>query len=158
MFVRYFDELPLPAGRVAEVLLHNPRTWLPGLAVDAGDHGARLSAEVGLAVEGHRMTKVVDIQVGEAVRLGEKVVLPLTWRATGAEALFPVMEGDLEVAPLGASRSQLAMSARYRPPLGAVGRAIDRAVLHRLAEATIKDFVDRVARALEALSSVAAAS
>ena len=38
------------------------------------------------------------------------------------------------------------MSARYVPPLGAVGRAIDRALLFRVAEATIKDFLDRVAR------------
>lgn len=36
------------------------------------------------------------------------------------------------------------MSARYVPPLGAVGRAMDRAVLFRIAEATLKDFLDRV--------------
>jgi hypothetical protein len=36
------------------------------------------------------------------------------------------------------------MSARYRPPLGAFGQALDRAMLHRVAEATIKDFLDRV--------------
>jgi hypothetical protein len=29
-----------------------------------------------------------------------------------------------------------------------VGRAIDRALLHRVAEATIKDFLDRVGEAL----------
>jgi len=150
MFVRYFNELPFAAAHLEAVLLRDPRRWLPVLAADAGDHGDRLSAAVGLAVDGHRMRKVVDIEVGEPVRLGEKVVLPLTWRAAGAEALFPVMEGDLELAPLGPAISQLAMSARYRPPLGAVGRAIDRAVLHRVAEATIKDFVDRVAEALEA--------
>ena len=37
------------------------------------------------------------------------------------------------------------MSARYVPPFGVVGRAIDRAVLSRVAEATLKDFLDRVA-------------
>ena len=42
------------------------------------------------------------------------------------------------------------MSARYVPPLGAVGRAIDRAVLFRVAEATLKDFLDHVAEALSA--------
>ena len=41
-------------------------------------------------------------------------------------------------------RCQLAISARYDPPLGAVGRAIDRALLARVAEATVKDFLDRV--------------
>jgi hypothetical protein len=149
MFVRYFAELPMASVEVEQVMLRNAYEWIPGLAMDAGDHGARLSVEVGIGSEGHRVTKTVSIEVGEATRLGAKTVLPLVWRAAGTEALFPVMEGDLEVAPLGPNRTQLAMSARYRPPLGPVGRAIDRAVMHRVAEATIKDFVDRVAAAIE---------
>ena len=44
--------------------------------------------------------------------------------------------------------TQVAISARYTPPLGALGRAIDRAVLHRVAEATLKDFMDRLRAAL----------
>src|SRR5262245_22881589 len=122
MFVRYFAELPMPSFEVEKVLLRNALLWIPGLAVDAGNHGARVSAEVGIGSEGHRVTKTVSIEVGDATKLGATTVLPLVWRAAGAEALFPVMEGDLEVAPLGPSRTQLAMSARYRPPLGPVGR------------------------------------
>ncbi len=149
MFVRYFAVLQMSSVEVDEVLLRNAFEWIPGLAMDAGDHGIRLWADVGIGSEGHRVTKTVEIEVGDATRLGEKTILPLVWRAAGAEALFPVMEGDLEVAPLGPNRTQLAMSARYRPPLGPVGRAIDRALMHRVAEATIKDFVDRVASAIE---------
>ena len=63
-------------------------------------------------------------------------------------SVFPSLEGDLEVAALGPDRTQLAMSARYRPPLGGVGRAIDRTLLHRVAEATVKDFVHRVRQAI----------
>jgi hypothetical protein len=40
------------------------------------------------------------------------------------------------------------MSARYEPPLGPIGRIIDRSILYRVAEATLKDFLDRVAVAL----------
>jgi hypothetical protein len=72
----------------------------------------------------------------------------MTWHATGVETLFPSLEADLEVAALGASRTQLSVSARYRPPLGPVGRVIDRALLHRVAEATIKDFLDRTGEIL----------
>jgi len=60
------------------------------------------------------------------------------------------------VAGIGASRTQLAISAQYDPPLGSVGRALDRALLHRVAEATLKDFLDRVAAAVEARIRVAA--
>ena len=72
-------------------------------------------------------------------------MFPLRWAASGASGLFPSLDADLEVAPLRPGRTQLAMSARYDPPFGAVGRAIDRAVLSRVAEATLKDFLDRVA-------------
>ena len=74
-------------------------------------------------------------------------MIPLHWAAAGATGLFPSLDADLEIAPLGPDRTQLAMSARYVPPLGAVGRAIDRAVLFRVAEATLKDFLDHVAEA-----------
>jgi hypothetical protein len=40
------------------------------------------------------------------------------------------------------------MSARDRPPLGAVGQAVDRVLLHRVAEATVKDFLDRLGQAI----------
>jgi len=70
--------------------------------------------------------------------------------AVGAAGLFPSLEADLEIAPLAQGRTQLAMSARYMPPLGALGRAIDRTVLFRVAEATLKDFLDRLAAALRA--------
>ena len=36
----------------------------------------------------------------------------------------------------------------YRPPLGALGQALDRAVLRRVAVATIKGFLARVAAQL----------
>jgi uncharacterized membrane protein len=73
----------------------------------------------------------------------------MSWRATGPGALFPSLEADLEVAPLSRNRTQLSISARYRPPFGAVGRVIDSTMLHRVAEATIKDFLDRTREAIQ---------
>jgi hypothetical protein len=60
-----------------------------------------------------------------------------------------VLEGELELASLGAHLTQLSLNGRYQPPLGLVGRTIDKALLSRVAEATIKDFIDRLAAAIE---------
>ena len=60
-------------------------------------------------------------------------------------------EADLEVAALGPDRTQLSISGRYRTPLGLLGRAMDRALLHRVAEATVKDFLDRAGEALRGI-------
>jgi hypothetical protein len=147
MFARYFVELPLEADRVEQALTRAPEHWLPGLATDANHRGDRLLADVGFGDE-VRIARQVEIKLGAPIRMATKTVLPLRWTAAGVAGLFPSLEADLEVAPLGPGRTQLAMSARYVPPLGAIGRAIDRAILFRVAEATLKDFLDRVREAV----------
>ena len=143
MFARYFVELPLQRERVEQVLIDAPRTWLPGIATEANLRGDRLLAEVGIGGD-VRIAREVAIDLGTPIQLPTKSVLPLRWTATGASGLFPSLDADLEIAPLGHDRCQLSMSARYVPPLGALGRAIDRALLFRVAEATIKNFLDQV--------------
>ena len=141
----------MAAERVEAALLRSPESWVPGLARDANHHGDALLAEVGFG-DDVRVARRVEIAFGDVVRMPSKTVIPLHWAAAGASGLFPALDADLEIAPLGPARTQLAMSARYVPPLGAVGRAIDRAVLFRVAEATLKDFLDHVAEALPALT------
>ena len=150
MFIRYLLDLPLPFED-ADARLHTaPEFWVPGLARDAEGGGAHLLAEVGFPVDDHRVGKEVQIELGTPFRIPSRTILPLTWTATGPEKLFPSLDADLEIAPLGRNRTQLSISARYRPPFGAVGRVLDRALLHRVAEATLKDFLDRVGEALGA--------
>ena len=147
MFARYFVEVPIPPEEVERALARDPRAWLPGLAQGANHRGDLLLAEVGFG-EHIRIKRTVAIELGEAVPSGAKTVFPLRWTASGAAGLFPALDADLEVALLRPGRTQLAMSARYVPPFGVIGRAIDRAVLSRVAEATLKDFLDGVAETI----------
>jgi hypothetical protein len=157
MFARYFVEIAMDPERVVAALHDDPQTWLPGLATDAHQRGDDLLAEVGFG-EKVRMRRLVRIELGEPVRAATKTIIPLRWIATGPTGLFPEMDADLEIAPLAPGRCQLAMSARYVPPLGVMGRALDRAVLFRVAEATLKDFLDRVAERLTAVETGSAAA
>jgi hypothetical protein len=147
MFARYFVELPIAHERVEHALAHDPSAWLPGLAERANHRGDVLLADVGFG-DDVRIARTVAVELGEPMRAGSKAVFPLRWSASGSAGLFPSLDADLEVAPLGSDRTQLAISARYVPPLGKLGRAIDRALLSRVAEATVKDFLDRVADTL----------
>jgi hypothetical protein len=147
VFARYFVEIPMPAEDVLAAIVGAPDR-LAGLATGAAEHGEGLLAEVGFGsvVRVHRR---VSIEVHEPISLATTTVLPLRWEVEGvAPGLFPSMDADLEIAPLGPVTTQVAISARYTPPLGTLGRAIDRAVLHRVAEATLKDFMDRLRAAL----------
>ncbi|HEX9122346.1 MAG TPA: hypothetical protein VF984_03155 [Actinomycetota bacterium] len=157
MFIRYYLDLPMRFEEVESRLLEDPGSWVPGIAEGAESRGERLLAEVGFPMSAERrVAKSVEIELGTVYRIPSKALLPLTWKATGSEALFPVLEADLEVAALGPERTQLSISGRYHPPLGMVGRALDRAMLHRVAEATVKDFVDGIGQALRDREGVAA--
>lgn len=148
MFARYFVELPLPPDLVEDLVERASETWMRDLAEEATRRGERLLVEVGFGGS-PRITRTVAITLGEPVRMPSKTAIPMRWEVVGAGGLFPELDADLEIAPLG-GRTQLAVSARYVPPLGTLGRLIDRAVLSRVAEATLKDFLDRLAESLVA--------
>jgi hypothetical protein len=150
MFIRYFVQIERPQADVEAELLHSPLSWVGGPARGAEAYGERLLTDVGFGSDRIRVNKRVQVDFGEPIRFPSKTVLPMRWEAEGLERLFPRLEADIEIAELGAGRTQLSISARYRPPLGAVGRALDRNLLHRVAEATVKDFLDRIAAALSA--------
>ena len=147
MFVRYFIELPYETVDVERALATEPERWLPAVAEQAHARGERLLAEVGIG-EDFRIARTVEISVGAPSRFPTKLVVPISWNPTTGTSLLPSMQADLEIAPLGTGGSQLAMSARYEPPLRVVGKILDQAVLFRVAEATVKDFLDRVGEAI----------
>ena len=148
MFVRYFTELALPADRVAEALSRSPGEWVPELAREAAGTGEELLTTVGIGSNHHRVARRVALEIGEPIRYESKTAVPMVWRPSGFAGLLPELSADVEVAALGPARSQLSISARYDAPLGAVGRTADRFALHRVAEATVKDFLDRVGAAI----------
>jgi hypothetical protein len=154
MFVRYFLELPFAAEALEAALLPSPEDWIPGVVEDATRHGESLLAEVGFDVPLGRIQRKVELEIGEPVRTRFSTLLPIRWKAAGLASLFPVMEADIEIAALGVERSQLSFNGRYRPPLSVVGQAVDRVLLHRVAEATTKDFLDRMAERLKARLNV----
>ena len=149
MLIRYFGEIPAPFEIVEHAILQAPDEWIPGLMRDTERDREALLSEVGVGVTGERSTPGAQVKFGEPLRLPTKTILPMRWKPTSAWPLFPELEADLEVAALGPSRTQLSINARYTPPLGRLGSVIDRALLHRVAEATVKDFVDRVRAELQ---------
>lgn len=100
------------------------------------------------------LTKEVEVVVEQARRRGGATIIPITWKATGIGSLFPVLEADLVVEAIGADLSQITLQGSYRPPLGALGRLLDSALLHRFAEACVKDFLNRLAEAVGNNASV----
>lgn len=148
IFTKYFVELEYPVEAVERALLvTSPADWVPGVVAAASEREQQLLIEVGFEARGQRMRSRGEIQIGDPVKLGQATVMPLCWKTFGKTPL-PEVNAELEVAPLGRRLTQLSVSARYTPPLAAIGLLLDRALLHRVAEAALRDFVERVAAVL----------
>ena len=92
------------------------------------------------------LSKFVRVQVRELAETDGCPRWALRWEATGTGgALFPVLDADISLVPAGGSSTVLTLTGSYRPPFGSLGAALDRAVLHRVAAATIRNFLTRVA-------------
>jgi len=158
MFIRYFVEIPRPRIEVEAEFLRSPAEMLAAPAREADEGGERLLAEIGFRVSPVRITTAVELRVGQAIRFPSRTVLPVSWRPASLRSLIPSLDADVELGELGPGRTQLSISARYTPPLGSLGRVVDRALLHRVAEATVKDLLDRVAERLSSNSTGNAAT
>jgi hypothetical protein len=148
MLVYDFIRIPLPVDLVRYRLLVAVNGLLQQVAEAAYDEGEELLSRVGPFGPVPGLSKAVKVYAGRVRDRGEGFVMPLRWSATGPTELFPVMEADLEIAPLGAEESQLRLSGSYDPPLGSLGRGLDRLLLHQLAEATVRAFLSELVAAL----------
>ena len=74
--------------------------------------------------------------------------LQLEWEAAAMPRLFPLMKAELSIYPLTATETQLDFSGLYEPPLGAVGKAVNAIVGHRIAEVSVHRFIGDVAEYL----------
>lgn len=153
MFVYYYVHIERAFLDVEPALLR----MLPGLrgwAEDAYREGERLRTRIG--TQRSKIAKAVEMEIGDPARGATQTWIPLRWEATGVPGLFPTMDADVVIASVAPELTQIALRGSYRVPLGPVGRAVDRAILHRLAEASVKAFVDRIAQAVDEESSVPA--
>lgn len=155
MFVYYFVHVRRPFNQVETSLLAHLNHLGP-FADAAYREGEDLRDKVGLSRDHPVVAKTVQLLSGTPLRGAQQTTIPFAWEATGTPGLFPKLDADLIVAAVGPELSQIAMRGTYAPPLGPLGRALDRAVLHRVAEASVKSFIDRVAHLVESNGVVAA--
>jgi hypothetical protein len=149
MFIQYFGQVELPLDEV-EALLPDVLSRVGGLSEGSYRAGEALRARVDVGPQRSLVAKTVTLEVGEPARGNAAIRVPLTWEATGTPGLFPVMRADLVMARLGNQVTQVKFEGSYDPPLGSIGQLLDRAVLHRVSELSVKSLVDQIIAMLAA--------
>src|SRR6266516_7867774 len=95
-------------------------------------------------------SRLVRVQFVDPVYRDGAMTVGVRWEAAGATGgLFPVLDANIRLSGDGSQGSRVMLTACYRRPLGALGAGLDRLVLHKVATATLKTFLARVAGVLE---------
>ena len=122
--------------------------------------GAELQASVGVV----RVSATIEIElerIATAIGPGGTPATNFTlrWHAVQHPGLFPSMSAVLSIYALTPTETQLDLSGVYAPPLGPIGEALDKIVLHHIAKESVAGFIQAVSKFLRAeLGTLASAA
>lgn len=142
MFIKHSVHIAQPVVACTDALLGGPPKWFLDL-------GGKKASTVGVHIAGIPVRKKVEVELGEPVKTTTWTVIPLSWKATFPRRLFPMMTGKIELAPVDKNVTRLTVSGMYEPPLGRVGRQLDEALMHKVAEATVQELAESIAKRLD---------
>ena len=151
MFVAHEAVVEGRYGAVVARLVHLVN-WglLHGVSEAAYERGLEAILRVGPFGAAPGLSKLVRVRALDPVRHGDTTTVSLRWEATGvASELFPVLDADLVLTREGDDDlTRLALVGTYRPPFGRAGAAVDTVVMGRVASATIRSLLERIAAAV----------
>jgi hypothetical protein len=135
MHVQHSVHIQRPVKQVSDALLTSPSRWFP--------------KSVGVHVAGIPVRKKVSVEFGDAVKTSTWAVIPISWKPTFGRKLLPVMNGKIDVSPVSTDETRLTVSGMYEPPLGRLGEQLDEALMHNVAEGTVKELAELIAQRLQ---------
>jgi hypothetical protein len=147
MFVHHESEIALPMSEV-ERRLEGLRSDLGSMANVAYREGEELRARVGPGAGA--VAKEVRLVIGTPEIHKSGLFYPVRWSAIGSENLFPRLTADLVLSHVGHDRTRIVLEGTYQPPLGALGKMVDRALLRRVADSTVRAWTEALADSLVA--------
>jgi hypothetical protein len=141
-----FDDL-------APVLLDPGAGWVHRLARNGSEDtsdgvGQGRSALMLIGLAGHRSGIPAIVTVGSPRQRAGTVVVPIRWLPFRYARVLPELDADLELSYVSDTACRMALSGRYRAPMGGVGQHLDQMALHRVAESSVRSFLHRCELAL----------
>ena len=152
--IRCYDYVNHPYAQVRDALIKDVPRLFQAATKAATSRAASVAAELrvdigGIGVEADIRISVKNIEekVPEAIS-APTTRLQVEWEAATMPHLFPLMKAEISLYPLTGTETQLDFWGQYEPPLGALGKAVNAIIGHRIADASVHRFVNDVARHL----------
>lgn len=132
-------------SEVIPAFTSNTGPWLPELVRRSVEKTDETTTRLGVGP----LSKRVSVKMGAPRMTGRRFVAPIRVMATGPEGLFPHLDANLEIRALSSGDVEMRLVGTYRPPFGRTGEVLDKVVLHKLAEATLDNFMDEIVARVE---------
>jgi hypothetical protein len=149
--IRCYDYVNRPYAQVRDALSEDALAVFQSATKAAASRARSIASELrvnigGIGVEADIRISVKNIEEKISEAMSAPITrLQLEWEATMMPRLFPLMKADISIYPLTATETQLDFSGLYELPLGALGKAVNAVVGHRIAEVSVHRFVSDVA-------------
>jgi hypothetical protein len=149
--IRCYDYVNHPYAMVRDALTQDAPALFQSATKAAATRADLVASELhagigGIGIEAEIRISVKNIEEKVSEAMGVPVTkLQIEWEAATMPHLFPLMKADISIYPLTATETQLDFWGQYEPPLGALGKAVNAIVGHRIAEASVHRFVSDVA-------------
>jgi hypothetical protein len=151
--LRTFQPLEGSAGALTAVYATDPSAWLPEATPEA-------SGALVLPVYAGSLARQVRARFGQAWHVTRTSWRSVSWEPvtvtdeqTSVNRMLPALDGELGIHIDEAGRATLVLDARYLPPGGLLGAAVDAVALHRLARQTGQRFLQDVGVGLSRIAS-----
>ncbi|HZR66505.1 MAG TPA: hypothetical protein VFA85_15280 [Terriglobales bacterium] len=148
--IRCYDYVNHPYERVRDALRKDALRVFQAATKSAISRAEAVATELhvdfgGIGIKADVKVSVKTIEETVKTTSSPSTRLLFGWEAATLPGLFPVMNASLSVYPLTAAETQLDFIGNYEPPFGAVGKAMNAVLGHRIAEASVHSFLSEVA-------------
>lgn len=147
--IHCYDYVNQPYDQVCGALRSKSNSVFHNATLSAESRAGKIAAGLHVKIAGFDIAKDVEIRIQTYTEVESKserkMTVHLEWKAAESSGLFPAMKAELDVYPITKTETQLDFHGEYEPPLGIMGKAIDAVIGHRIAEASVHQFLSEVA-------------
>jgi hypothetical protein len=140
-FVQDFKVIDLPYDQVASCFVSGVENLFEAGLGPARAESERLGSKVAPVKWPTVLGPTLELRQGPLRNAGNVLLAAFSWE-TGEMSLIPCFDADVELAPFGSQQTSITLRGRYDPPLDAFGLRGQEALVQRLAESTLRAFLD----------------